>query len=162
MQQDTKLRLKVRVAGELVPYSNQNRQSSTSMSHDSQRLLCEHTKEQVQHIDQDNAHTTASKYAQQESCSLPSLTSTQKASTFLFQDLETFPNSVMALSSITLGTILSSAFAAGPIGNVPFVRLENSAQRDVLMPMIGLGTGGDIPARSNQTQPEFSCTIDIV
>jgi len=54
-----------------------------------------------------------------------------------------------------LGATLACVIAAGPIGNIPYIKLQNSASRDVLMPMIGLGTGGDISSRSNESHPEF-------
>jgi len=62
----------------------------------------------------------------------------------------------MALSSVFLTTIVSAVFAAKcPIGNVPCFKLHNSAADNVLMPAMGLGTGGDIPSRSSQSHPEF-------
>jgi len=63
--------------------------------------------------------------------------------------------STMVPLLVALACVTQFAFGSCPIGDIPCFRLHNSVTGNVFMPAMALGTGGDIPAHSNVSHPEF-------
>ena len=51
--------------------------------------------------------------------------------------------------------IITILYTLSSIGNIPYIKLKNSAHGNVEMPAVGLGTIGDIPTRSAEANPEY-------